>query len=80
MVANYTVTGDSFIAERPRAWFGNRLTNLGMAANLDVAPDGKRLVVLHPAETSEARESKSHVTLVVNFFDEVRRRVGGQGR
>ena len=80
MVAYYTVTGESFIAERPRAWFGKRLTNLGMAANLDVAQDGKRLVVLLPAETTDARESKSHVTLVVNFFDEVQRRVGGQGR
>jgi Tol biopolymer transport system component/tRNA A-37 threonylcarbamoyl transferase component Bud32 len=78
MVANYTVTGDSFIAERPREWFGKRLTNIGMATNLDVAPDGKRLVVLMPAETPEAQESKSHVTLVVNFFDEVRRRIAGQ--
>jgi hypothetical protein len=37
----------------------------------DVAQDGKRLVVLLPAETIDARESKSHVTLVVNLFDEV---------
>ena len=80
MVANYTVTGDSFIAERPRAWFGKRLANLGLAANLDVAPDGKRLVVLLPAETTEARESKSHVTLVTNFFDEVRRRMAAQSK
>lgn len=80
MVANYTVTGDSFIAERPRTWFGKPLANLGLATNLDIAPDGKRLVVLMPAETTEARESKSHVTLVVNFFDEVRQRARGQGK
>jgi hypothetical protein len=29
-------------------------------------------------ESPEQRETQSHVTLVVNFFDEVRRRVGSR--
>lgn len=79
MVVNYTVKGESFVPGKPRVWSGKQLANTGLATNLDIAPDGKRLVALMPAETTEARESKSHVTLVVNFFDEVRQRVGGQG-
>ena len=75
MVANYTVKGRTFVADKPRVWFGKQLANLGGAVNLDLAPDGKRFVVLMPAEISEPRVTQSHVTLVVNFFDEVRRRV-----
>ena len=80
MVANYTVKGESFIPDKPRIWFGNRLANVGLAVNFDLAPDGKRFVVLMPAESAESQESRSHVMLVTNFFDEIRRRAGGQGR
>ncbi len=79
MVANYTVKGDSFIPERPRPWYGKRIADVGNNLNFDLAPDGKRLVVLMP-EVTEARESQSHVTLVMNFFDEVRRRVTEQAK
>jgi len=77
MVASYTIKGDSFIPERPRQWTGKRIANIGSNWNLDLAPDGKRFVVLMPAEAGDARENQSHVTLVMNFFDEVRRRVSG---
>jgi len=33
-----------------------------------------------PAEVTEARESRSHVALLMNFFDEVRRRAAGQAK
>jgi hypothetical protein len=72
------VKGDAFIPDKPRAWFGRRISNVGLAVNLDLAPDGKRFIVLMPPESTERRESQNHVTLVVNFFDEVRRRVPGQ--
>jgi serine/threonine-protein kinase len=80
MMANYTVKGDSFIPQRPRLWYGKRIANVGDNWNLDLAPDGRRMVVLMPAEVADARESQSHVTLVMNFFDEVRRRVAGQAK
>jgi eukaryotic-like serine/threonine-protein kinase len=75
MVANYTVKGESFVADKPRLWSGRRLANLGLGVNFDLAPDGKRFVVLMPAESPEPRETQSHVKLVVNFLDEIRRRV-----
>ena len=80
MVANYTVKGESFVADKPRVWSGKQLANVGLAANFDLAPDGNRVVALMPAESPERRENQGHVTLVVNFFDEVRRRVAAQGK
>jgi hypothetical protein len=44
-----------------------------LAVNFDLAPDGRRFIVLMPAETTDARERQSHMTLVANFFDQVQR-------
>jgi Tol biopolymer transport system component/tRNA A-37 threonylcarbamoyl transferase component Bud32 len=74
MVATYTVKGDSFAADTPRVWSERQLVNTGLTLNFDLAPDGKRFAVLMPAENPEPRETRSHLTLVLNFFDEVRRR------
>ena len=74
MVTTYTVKGDSFIAEPPRPWSAKQLAPTGLTLNFDLAPDGKRFAVVMPADNPEPREIRSHVTLVVNFFDEVRRR------
>ena len=52
MVASYTVKGDSFVADKPRVWSEKRLANFGLLANYDLAPDGKRIVALMPAETA----------------------------
>jgi eukaryotic-like serine/threonine-protein kinase len=59
MVATYRVEGGTFKVDKPRVWFGKQLANLGLAANLDLAPDGKRFVVLMPAEGPEPREKQS---------------------
>jgi hypothetical protein len=80
MVANYTVKGTAFVAEKPRLWAIKRLANVGMAGNLDLAPDGKRFVVLMPSESPEPRESESHLKLMVHFFDLVRRRWATQSK
>ncbi len=80
MVVNYTVKGDSFMADKPRMWCARQLANTGLTPNLDLSPDGKRFVVVMPAEGPEPRETQSHVTVVVNFLDEVRRRLAGQGK
>ena len=42
--------------------------------NVDLAPDGKRIVVLMRAEGGEAQQSRNHVVFLENFFDELRRR------
>jgi serine/threonine-protein kinase len=84
MVAAYTVKGDSFeVADQPRAWSEKRLSNTGSnfsTANFDFAPDGKRVAAIMPVETPEVQRAQSHVVLLINFFDELRRRapVGGK--
>jgi len=73
MVASYTVKGDSFVVDKPRVWSEKRIANV--AANYDLAPDGKRIVALMPVETAEGQKTQSHVIFLENFFDEVRRKV-----
>jgi Tol biopolymer transport system component/predicted Ser/Thr protein kinase len=75
MVATYTTNGGVFKAETAQIWSGRRLANTGLTPNFDLDPNGGGFVVLVPAEGSEPPEAQSHVTLVANFFDEVRRLV-----
>jgi len=72
MTVSYSVKGDTFVAEKPRVW----IDKLGTGARLawDLAPDGKRVVVLTPVGTPEAPKADHEVTFLLNFFDELRRR------
>jgi serine/threonine-protein kinase len=75
MVADYTVRGDSFVTDTPRVWSSARVLRTGVIANFDLAPDGKR-VVAFPRPHGEADEGGSvHVTMLLNFFDELKRRL-----
>jgi serine/threonine-protein kinase len=71
MSASYIVNGDSFVAEKPRVW----VEKLGGATGFDLSPDGKRLIVTMPVATSLGPSADHHVVFVLNFFDELRRRV-----
>jgi serine/threonine-protein kinase len=76
MVAGYTVQGDSFAPKKPRLWSEKVLAS-GVTfsnRNVDLAPDGKRVVALMPAEGLETQQSQHHIVFLVNFFDELRRR------
>jgi serine/threonine-protein kinase len=66
----YTATGDSFAPQKPRVW----LASLGGALGVDLAPDGKRLLMLTAASGS-APHAERTLIFVQNFFDELRRRV-----
>jgi serine/threonine-protein kinase len=72
MVAGYTVQGDSFVPDKPRLWSEKALANtVNFSKNVDLAPDGKRVVAVLPAEGGEAQH---HVVFLENFSDELRRR------
>jgi len=77
MVAAYTVKGDSFVADKPRAWSEKQIGGVGgnNVKNVDLAPDGKRIVALMPVDTAEAQKAQNHVTFLMNFSDELRRKV-----
>jgi hypothetical protein len=41
----------------------------------DLAPGGKRVAVLTPVETADAPKQGHEVVFLLNFFDELKRRV-----
>jgi hypothetical protein len=68
------VDGASFSASAPRVWSSTAVRRKEVQQNFDMFPDGKRAVVF-PRETVQEAGGNLHATLVLNFFDEVRRRV-----
>jgi serine/threonine-protein kinase len=70
-VASYAVQGDSFRAEKPRAWSPGRVAWRAGFARFDPHPDGKRFAIVAVAEETEVRQDK--VVFITNFFDELRR-------
>jgi len=43
--------------------------------NVDLAPDGKRFAVIPRPEATSEQKGSVHATFLLNFFDELRRRV-----
>jgi serine/threonine-protein kinase len=74
MAAGYTIQGDSFNAGTPRTWSPTQVRRNNVQQNFDVSPDGKR-VVIFPRPAAEETGGTLHATFLLNFFDEVRRRV-----
>ena len=75
MVAAYAMKGDSFEADKPRILSERQIGDLGGLLNVDLAPDGKRIVAMMPVETAEAEQPQNQVTFLENFFNELRRKV-----
>jgi len=69
MVASYTTNGEAFVAGKARLWAGRK----DLSIFFDLAPDGKRFAVVQPALSEQ--QGPPHVTVLLNFFDELRRRV-----
>lgn len=74
MVTNCTARGDSFAAGRPQVWARENLPSLGGNYPYDLAPDGKRFAVVLNSGGTQARSTDS-VTVLLNFFAELRRKV-----
>ena len=74
MVAAYTATGDTFRPDKPRLWSPGQFTELAWTRNFDLHPDGQRFVVLKAPGIGEAGPANK-VTFILNFFDELRRKV-----
>jgi len=74
MAASYTIDGNSFSAGKPRMWSPTPVQRMGVEQNFDMSPDGKR-VVMFPRPAAAESQGNLHATFLLNFFDEVRRRV-----
>jgi hypothetical protein len=70
MAVSYTMKGDTFVQEKPHVW----IDKLG-GTDWDLAPDGNRVLVLTPVESAEGPKPEHEVVFLINFFDELRRRV-----
>ncbi len=75
LVATYRATGQSFEADKPELWSEGEFSGRGVSRNFDLAPDGKRFVVLKSPE-SEAGDSNriDKFVMILNAFEELRRR------
>ena len=74
MSVSYRGSGDTFQAAKPRVWSEVRLTlTLGLP-EFDITPDGKHIVAILP-ETDEKPKPDNHLTILLNFGDELRRKV-----
>jgi serine/threonine-protein kinase len=73
MAASYTTDGDSFVPETPRPWSETPLPDPHIGAEFDLAPDGNRIAVQVLDQPAQRRPV--HVKFVLNFLDELRRRV-----
>jgi Tol biopolymer transport system component/tRNA A-37 threonylcarbamoyl transferase component Bud32 len=71
----YSEKGDSFLAEKARRWSDSVIPYA-----FDMSSDGNRILTSVLEGSAKGQDSDSHVTLLLNFVDEVRRRVPHRGR
>lgn len=82
MVTPYTARGDAFEFSKPQVWSPHPVLDLGSppVGAYDVAPDGKRIAAVLNSDGTAEPKPITHLTFLVNFFDELRRRVPAGGK
>jgi serine/threonine-protein kinase len=75
MMVDYSASGDSFSNEKPHLWSDRQIRDMGTVFNYDLTPDGKRIVAFPPDTASIAESGSVKVSFLLNFLDELRRRV-----
>jgi serine/threonine-protein kinase len=77
MVTSYTANGTAFEWTKPRVWSERPVLDIGSPPyqTFDIAPDGKRAAVVLYTDGSAEEKPVTSVTFLLNFFDELRRRV-----
>jgi serine/threonine protein kinase len=73
MVAEYQTKGDSFVPGNPRLWSETAFTTISTIPNFDIAPDGKSFAVVMAAKQADEKP-RNELTVLLNFFTEIRRR------
>jgi hypothetical protein len=76
-VVPYSIVGDTFIPEKPRAWsetvFSGAPPIPSYGPGYDLHPDGQRFAVA-PVAPENTNRPQSQLVFIFNFFDELRRR------
>lgn len=82
MVVDYISNGDSFVPGKPRLWSDKRILfreGGGPFPPYDLAPDRRRFAVLLYSDRTAEYERSIRLTFLLNFFDELRRKVPAEG-
>jgi len=74
-VVEYSAVNGAFRAGKPRVWSDTRVLNLANLQNHDLASDGKRMAII-PAMFWANEKNSPTLTVLLNFPDELRRRLG----
>ena len=72
MAVGYTAKGDSFAAGSLGYGRTGSPTDCAGSSTYDLAPDGRRLAAI--VGRCQRREAPEHLTFLLNFFDELRRK------
>jgi Tol biopolymer transport system component len=75
MVTDYELKNESFVADKPRLWSDQQLHGVSGTPHYDLAPDGKRFAIFPELNAPPEEKGAVHMTFLLNFFDELRRRV-----
>ena len=80
MVVDCDSQGEAFMPKNDRAWTENPIEAIGLRSGffrtLDLSPDGRRaLVVVRQREAAKNQWYGNQVVVMLNFFDELRKRV-----
>jgi dipeptidyl aminopeptidase/acylaminoacyl peptidase len=73
-VVPYAVNGRTFVPGKPRLWSSTPIDLNAVAYPLDIAPDGRSFVTAVAPDSGAAHENL-HVTFLLNFFDELKRKI-----
>ena len=76
---SYTAKGDVFTIGAKRLWWDGEVMTLSTMFTWNLAPDGKRMVALLPPLLA-GQKPVTHLTFLLNFFDELQRRAAGGPR
>jgi serine/threonine-protein kinase len=75
MVVDYEAQGDVFSPGQARQWSAAPIANPTGLLPYALHPDGKRFAVYPVPETAPEEKGNAHVTFLLNFGDELRRRL-----
>ena len=87
MVVDYTVEGDSFHNLKPRLWTDKKIrttwgnTPFGAGPSVfGLTADGTRIIAWEQQEQPKEAKVDLQVTMLLNWFDELRRRSSPSGK
>jgi hypothetical protein len=77
MVVSYKTAGESFAPSEAQPWSRQTLADTGVLPNFAVDASGERILALMPTAPRNP-QSANHVTVILNFDEEVRRRAASR--